>query len=473
LAVTAGRVRESLIRALLGVPVSIKVMGIVLGVVVLMGAGMLWSIHQTWHDVLRRELQDRARSLAADLARSSASDVAAGRVAELERRLLDAEELNEELDYVLVLDPRGAVVAHTGSAPPSFAVLEEYAAVAGSARVTVVETPHGKIHVAVAPVPGGQGGTIHVGMGELRVAREVRWLTRQLATVTIAIAAIGLGAAWLLTRILARPVHELVATVQSVREGRLDVAVPVHARDEIGTLATAFNEMVAALSEKERQKQNLLRKVMGVAEAERKRLARELHDETGQALTSVIAELGALEARDTAGTVRERLAAIRLLAERTLRDVQDVSRALRPSVLDDLGLETALQRHCESLSDRLGVPVDMQSIGWDAQSRLSAEMEIALYRIVQESLTNAVRHARARSVHVLLHRMPSRVLVVVEDDGLGFDSRDWRGTSRDRGHLGLLGIEERANLLAGTLRVESAPGSGTSIFVELPLLGTA
>ena len=135
----------------------------------------------------------------------------------------------------------------------------------------------------------------------------------------------------------------------------------------------------------------------------------------------------------------------------------------------DLGLVAALRRHCETFSRRFGVDVECESVGPDGAESLPAEAEVAVYRIAQEALSNAVRHGAARSVHVLLQRKKEAMLVIVEDDGHGFDASDWRARCARGGHLGLLGIEERAALLGGTLRVESRPGSGTSLFVEIPL----
>jgi two-component system sensor histidine kinase UhpB len=142
---------------------------------------------------------------------------------------------------------------------------------------------------------------------------------------------------------------------------------------------------------------------------------------------------------------------------------------LRPSALDDLGLLAALQKHCATFAQRFGVSVDCQAVGLNGVARLPVKIETALYRIVQESLTNAVRHGQAQSIQVLVQRKESAVLTVIEDDGCGFEARDWRVRCLADDHLGLLGIEERAALFGGTLRVESRPGSGTSLFVEIPV----
>jgi signal transduction histidine kinase len=296
---------------------------------------------------------------------------------------------------------------------------------------------------------------------EDHVERETEFLYRRLARVMSVMALGGIALAWSLTKILTHPIEELVALTRRIQQGDFRVRAPVHADDEIGDLATAFNDMTASLAQKEAARQKLLRQVIAAGEEERKRVARELHDHTGQALTSLIAGLTALEKSSP------NAAELRGLAEQTLTEVHDLSVALRPSVLDDVGLVAALQKHCSTFAQRRGVTVDCQAVGLDGV-RLPAEIETAAYRIVQETLTNALRHGHAQSVHVLLQRKATGVLVVIEDDGNGFDATRWRETAVENDRLGLLGIEERAALCGGTLRVESRTGKGASVFVEIP-----
>jgi signal transduction histidine kinase len=137
--------------------------------------------------------------------------------------------------------------------------------------------------------------------------------------------------------------------------------------------------------------------------------------------------------------------------------------------LDDVDLAAALRELGRRVASRFGVNVDCQAIGLDEGARLPNEIEVALYRIAQEALTNAVRHGHAHAVQILLQRRNGNILTVIEDDGLGFDARRPDGSGSDGGHLGLLGIEERVALLGGRFRVESRPGAGAGIFVEIPV----
>jgi signal transduction histidine kinase len=220
-----------------------------------------------------------------------------------------------------------------------------------------------------------------------------------------------------------------------------------------GALAVDLSERIASDS---------LRRVVEAQELERRRLARELHDETGQALTSILLGLKALEDKlDDAGS-RAAAAELRELVVTTLQDVRRLAVELRPSALDDFGLVAALERLSASFSDQTGIEIDFETAL--VAERLPAEVETALYRIVQESLTNVVKHARARRVSILLARKNGAIKAVIEDDGQGFDP----AASPSAG-FGLVGMRERLALLGGRFEIESSGDTGTTIAAEVPV----
>ena len=212
----------------------------------------------------------------------------------------------------------------------------------------------------------------------------------------------------------------------------------------------------------ERVTRDGMRKVVEAQELERKRLARELHDETGQALTSILLGLKSLEQALDSDEGREGVASLRDLVVSTLQDVRRLAVELRPSALDDFGLAPALERLVDTYGRQAAIPVHLEITLGD--ERLPAEVETTLYRMVQEALTNVAKHADATSISILLTRTASSVRLVVEDDGAGFEP----GGARDGG-LGLPGMRERVALLDGRLRVESARGKGTTLVAEVPV----
>lgn len=224
----------------------------------------------------------------------------------------------------------------------------------------------------------------------------------------------------------------------------------------------------ARLWEKVRQKEvargRLLEKLITAQEEERKRIARELHDETSQSLTSLMVGLKVLRGLDSSAEIHRHLDSLRDVAAETLETVHDLALELRPSVLDDLGLVAALERHVSEYQRRFNLRVDFRAIGINGQ-RLPAAIETAVYRIVQETLTNVARHAHADHASVLLEQTGQQLRAIVEDNGCGFDVTQ----AHPERKLGLYGMAERASLIGGTLRIESQPGIGTTIVVSVSL----
>jgi signal transduction histidine kinase len=205
-----------------------------------------------------------------------------------------------------------------------------------------------------------------------------------------------------------------------------------------------------------------LRRVVAGQELERQRLARELHDETGQALTSILLGLRAVEETHDPDAMRAATGELRELVVATLQDVRRLAVQLRPKALDDFGLVAALERLAQTFAEATGIAVELEA-GLGSE-RLQPEVETTLYRIVQEALTNIVKHAHARKVSILLVRGEATATAVIEDDGQGFDPDTVR-----RDGLGLLGMRERVALLDGRLTVESSPELGSTLVVEVPV----
>jgi signal transduction histidine kinase len=272
---------------------------------------------------------------------------------------------------------------------------------------------------------------------------------------------------------------EKIVGVMSLAGKAQDARTP--ARDTLDTLAAIGRQIGIAvenatlyeeLRKEEGLRRQLLDRLITVQEEERKRIALELHDQTGQPLTSLIMTLGMLGKSSSLSEVRSQAQVLRETAAQVMKEVHDLALELRPSVLDDLGLIAALRHLSKGYQDRFHIPVDLQVLGLDDE-RLPSEVETALYRIVQEALTNVARHAQAENVSVVLEKRVSLVRLIIEDDGRGFDvgsvlgSR--RGSSPRADKLGLYGMRERAALLGGTLTIESTPGVGTTVFVDAPL----
>ncbi len=210
----------------------------------------------------------------------------------------------------------------------------------------------------------------------------------------------------------------------------------------------------------------LSQKLVQAQEEERKSISRELHDQIGQMLTAMRMELGNVEQLRDSPTEEyaEHLGAAKNLTEQTLRSVRDMAMGLRPSVLDDLGLPSALKWQAREFGRRSGIPVDLQIEG--SLEKLPEGHRTCVYRVVQEALTNCARHAKAKNVRITCHGSEDLVSVTVQDDGVGFEPQAATG----RG-VGLLGVEERVRELGGKVSIFSQPQKGTLLRAEIPSAG--
>ncbi len=213
-----------------------------------------------------------------------------------------------------------------------------------------------------------------------------------------------------------------------------------------------------------RQLHGLSQHLMKAQEEERLNLSRELHDKSGQLLTALSVQLGLLEhSVDQPGSLRQRIDELKNTANTIQDNLHKLAVHLRPASLDHLGLVTTVRQYIAEFNRQYDLPVDFEAVGMEGR-RLPIEVETALFRIIQESLTNVILHAQATRVDVLLSFHNQRLVTIVEDDGIGFlDS-----SPGQEDHLGLFGMRERIEMLGGTFTIESAPGKGTTVKAEVP-----
>lgn len=259
--------------------------------------------------------------------------------------------------------------------------------------------------------------------------------------------------------------ERFVVTLAAFAAAAVEAVLLVDAERE---RASALAELAAA-EERARAHRDMLARMIAAQEAERARVARDLHDQIGQSLTSVL--LGQRLVIDSLSDDNPNLAGARSYAEEVralvtdaLGEVRRLAFDLRPTVLDDLGLVAALRRLAADLAERRSLHVEVALGGLRDDSRFAPELETVVYRVVQEALTNVARHAHASHVTVALTVEGTRLRAEVTDDGVGFDPPTGRPTS-----LGLAGMTERASLVGGELEIVSVPKVGTTVRLEVPL----
>jgi signal transduction histidine kinase len=401
-----------------------------------------------------------------------------------------------------LVDGNGTVIASTQLAR-RFARSEHWdqlrSKLAARVPAVQVDTDSGTSAVAaLAPLRSAPWAVV-IRQDEAEAFGQVRALRRTLLWLAPSLLALALVFAWGAARSVRRPLAILTASAERIAGGNLDAPIPRLAEDEVGRLGRSLERMRVALKgsletveraneelearvnartqelqrlyrqlqEREQWREELLRKVISAQEDERKRLARELHDETSQTMSALAMKIETALAAWPGEASRDRLVEARALTVRTLEELHRLIFDLRPSVLDDLGLLSAIRWYAERHLASRGISVRCEFSGIEA--RLTPELETALFRVSQEAITNIAKHSRAETVLIQVTERDDEISIEIEDDGEGFDPSSLPPpAARERG-LGLLGMRERVELFGGTIEIDSAPGRGTRIAVSAPV----
>jgi signal transduction histidine kinase len=438
-----------------------KIVGIVLALTAILGLGITWQVRGVMSALAQSELIAHGEAIATEVADQVAESVAQQDSATLAEILDNALTNHPDTVFATVSRQDGVVI---GTAVDRERFPTEYVEDAFEEPQT---QRHG-LHTFPSPI-AATGGMVTVGLTDVVLVRTVNGLTFQMLLTTLFAGAIGVAAATFVTWVLTRPIVDLVKTTHQVSHGDLSARATVTADDEIGTLATVFNEMVSELergrrriAETEQARKRLLEQLIDAQEVERKRIARELHDDVGQSLSGIMLSASLIERSGSP----EQATAIREAAAETLTHVRRLGRELRPSVLDDLGLVSALERYAAEF--RLRYPEMTTEFLSELSERVSPVIETTIYRVVQEAMTNVARHSGARALSVVLTERGGVVRAIVEDDGSGFDPSRER---RNAHSVGIHGMIERVELLGGRLDIESSD-TGTAIYASVPTMVT-
>jgi signal transduction histidine kinase len=359
--------------------------------------------------------------------------------------------------------------------------------------------------LAFAPLERARWG-VTVRQSEDEVFASIHQLQLRIFALMIVMLGGALILVYLTTRSVITPVQALTAATQRLAAGDLDTPLGMHGQDEIGALAHSFDAMRVRLKEsiaetqtwnreldarvhartadceraateirrlyeelqqKEQIRRELLNRVFSAQEEERKRISRELHDETCQVLTGLSYALDDTAEIHPTTDLKPHLERMHDLVTTALAEIHRIILDLRPTMLDHLGLMPALRWYTESRFNGLGIRLSIREVG--SARRLPSGVETALFRVIQEAINNIARHSRATRAEFTLEFAPAQVQVWIKDNGKGFDAATVFGGSDHRRGLGLLGMQERMSAIGGHVEIRSLPGDGTTIQLIVPL----
>ena len=443
----------------------------------LIGGIMLHTITRSLEDGLDTSGQEIAASLGAVIS----NDVLLDDRFAVSDQLVKAMATNKHVRYIIAASPDGHILATTfsGGLPVGLPAVRERRD-SQSIDTMSFDSNEGRIREILYPIDEGVIGSVRVGMTERRMEGLIRERCLEIGLMVFFICVL---ASLLATRYawhFLKPIRALAGAVHEIGGGNYRVVVPVLAQDETGRLAQAFNHMVERLRDKERENSKLLQELQAkeqnrvwlinqlfsAREDERQRISRELHDETGQSMASILAYLRVLHDRLDTEEQREMLMEVRELTADTLSGLRRLAVDLHPPMLEDLGLLVAIDKYLETFRrTQPQIEVSMQTAG-DFRT-LPSTISLVCYRTLQEALTNIIRHSQATKVELSISCRQHEVCLSVYDNGIGFVKGEADAARRNR-HLGLVSMKERVELLQGRFSIISGHQVGTRIEIVLP-----
>ncbi len=410
-----------------------------------------------------------AMTLVAAAAHNGHFAVGAFYPADLARRALsDVFNANDQASAYLI-DGNGRSLYQLGAIPLSDDELTAHPGVAGALRgesgTTYLSADDGEHVIAFSPVaPVGWGLVIEEPW---RAVADPMLRTTELGPlVMVPILFIALVGLWFGVRQIVQPLQSLEQKATELAWGDYDaIAAPVGGINEIQRLQTELVHMAQKVKTAQQSLRGYLGAVTTGQEEERRRLARDLHDDTIQSLIALNQQVQLAQLTLNGHPAAEQLTTMQQMTAQIIADLRRLTRALRPIYLEDLGLVTALDMLARDTGKTLQIPVEYRTLG--VERRLSSEVELAFYRIVQEALSNVARHAGATRAEVILEFDESAIKLTINDDGCGFAVPESPAEMAPVGHFGLLGIQERAEAIGARFVIDSAPEAGTRLTITL------
>lgn len=480
----------------------------ILVIILVLGTGLITTMREK--ETLQGELHKRGGALASDLAKSMEKPILDNDLSTL-RRFVNHSMLQEYVRHAMVLDPHGKVIMHSDLAEVGKTYKDSLSMIAVDSN----EPGHTAVHAQEGGEPfcdifspiqvsDVRLGTVRLGYSYAAVEKQMDKARQQIFLVGLVTIAIGGIASYLLATFISSPITRITDATRKVADGQLDTPLTVNRNDEIGILTDSFNKMARDLvrhrkhleelveertAELEDTNEQLQKEITGhkrseeqlkqsrerlrdlashlesIREEERSRIAREIHDELGQALTALKMDIHWVGQRlsEDQGSLLEKTKSASRLIDTTTQSVQRISSELRPGLLDDLGLSAAVEWQAAEFQERTGIPCEIVSDPEDIT--LNHALSTAVFRIFQEAITNIARHANATEVKVVLRKEPGTVELTVGDNGKGITEKQ----ISDERSFGLVGMRERVNYFGGDLTISGMPNKGTTVTASIPL----
>lgn len=452
------------------VSLRVKVIGLVIFATLLLGLPVIYFVNKDFSQQNNMQLRLMSRAIGKQLSSQSVNYILEDNIYALTKLLRNSLKSDPDVVYAFIENKKGGVIASTFNGGFPKGLLEVNTFRPNNLSTVKIKTDKGAVYDTSVPILKGKLGAVRIGISTKRSSMLLYSLIRSIIMVMIfaAFLAIILSSSiawWVMT-----PIVKLSDAFNNVKNGSYDIKLDVKRDDEIGKLTRDFNKMVDSLKkandervENDNLRKNFITNVIKAQEEERKRIAKDLHDQFAQMLAYIKIRIGLLKGLSDIEQARESIIDIGEELAKALDTVRNIARSLMPGILDEMGLVCAIQSYIDDINKKSS---DFKIDFWTVNiknKRFSHNIEINVYRIIQESLSNIILHSQADYAEIRLEEHGGKITGVISDYGTGFKYDIIKKDS-----LGIFGMIERAKLLGGDLEIKSEPGKGTEVRFWVP-----
>lgn len=463
------------------ISIKAKIMGIIIFLILVLAFAINYEVRNKTSSLLEKQLIQHANSLTQNVAYMITEPVLTNNIFQLDSIMDKMVEQDPNVRYYFILDKEGNILLSSFSEGLPKGLIDENMPEGSEINLKELKTEEGIIWDLAAPIAKGLGGTLRIGVSEEYRLVGLHEVTEKIMLSTALVILLSLIVAYVLTKAVTYPIFKLVNFADTIGKGNYDAKLKISRwfDREISALLNSFNNMAYNLKETsqkmesaQKARKKLLQKIINTQEEERSRVSRELHDETNQCLAAINLGLEQIFDENDSSTIKHKSKELQEIVVQASTDLKRLAWELRPSALDKVGLTLAVKSYIDNFGKNYGIEVYCTCEINDCDV-LDKDASIVVYRIIQEALTNIAKHAKADQVEVILQKGPERLMIIIEDNGQGFEvGKVLNMENRVSGQvtsLGLYGMIERAELIGGNLLIESEPGQGTTIYLTVPL----
>ncbi|MFT9486470.1 MAG: ATP-binding protein [Tepidibacillus sp.] len=475
------KVISDLIKLNRHISIQFKIMGMIITLIIALALWINWEVRDKVSSLLEKQMIERAIVTSNNVSYIIAEPVLTNNFYQLNNIIDEFIKADKSIRYYFILDKDGTLLLSSFTVGIPENLVEINSPVNNKANVKEITTEEGIIWDVATPIANGYGGTLRIGITDKSITLGLYEVTRKIIFSTTVTIILTIFVAFALTRLLTLPLKQLVQFANNIGQGNYNTTLKAEswASKEIAFLLETFNRMAKNLKNisikidhAQKVRKTLLQKIITAQEEERARVARELHDEANQYMAAINIGLDRIAAENDPEKSKNLSKELKKIVLHASSELKHLAWELRPTTIDKIGLTSALENYIDNCKTNNKINIDF-ACDIKCEEQLDDEVKIAVFRIIQEALTNILKHSDADEVEVTLKNSKEYIIVIIEDNGKGFDTdtilQPAEKPSGKIKSLGIHGMMERAELIDGKLIIESEPNQGTTVYLKVPL----